>query len=53
MLELGKIYSSNDGSNWKLIDSFEFGNLINDPSTRTFKFKNPVNTKFIKIEANK
>ncbi len=53
MLELGKIYSSNDGTNWKLIDSFEFGNLINDPSTRTFRFKNPVNTKFIKIEAEK
>ncbi|GGE20249.1 alpha-L-fucosidase [Sphingobacterium cellulitidis] len=53
MLELGKIYSSNDGINWDLIDSFEFGNLINDPTTRTFRFKNPVKTKFIKIEAVK
>ena len=33
------------------MESFEFGNLINDPSPRTHRFDNPVTTRYIRVEA--
>lgn len=51
MMEKGLIQVSNDGSQWQTVQHFEFGNLINDPSHRTFYFNQPVNGRFVRIEA--
>ncbi|GGZ24988.1 hypothetical protein GCM10007049_16800 [Echinicola pacifica] len=51
MIEKGMIYSSQDGEKWTLIESFELGNLINDPEKRTIHFQKPVKTRYLKIEA--
>jgi len=36
MIEREKIYMSEDGNDWKLVEAFEFGNLINDPTERRY-----------------
>lgn len=51
MIAKGIIWISNDGKTWKKADTFEFGNLINDPEKRFHFFKAPVNAQFVKIEA--
>lgn len=51
MIEEGTIQVSGDGRNWKTVDTFEFGNLINDPTPRTYHFANPVTTRYIRIQA--
>ncbi len=51
MIQKGIIYSSKDGVNWNAIENFEFGNLINDPTPRTHKFKNSFSTRYIKLMA--
>ncbi|MDR2920136.1 MAG: alpha-L-fucosidase [Tannerella sp.] len=51
MLEKGIFQISGDGKTWKDADTFEFGNLINDPAKRTYYFKNSVKTRYIRIEA--
>lgn len=51
MLAKGKLLSSLDGKNWETIGIFEFGNLINDPSTRTFRFGKSVQARYLKVEA--
>ena len=51
MIEKGNIKMSKDGKNWQLIEEFEFGNLINDPTARTHYFETSANTKFIRIES--
>jgi alpha-L-fucosidase len=51
MLEGGIIKVSNDGTTWQEAGQFQFGNLINDPTTRQFAFKNPVRARFVKIES--
>ncbi len=51
MIALGNIYYSSDGSNWQILESFEFGNLINDPSLRRHDFEEPVDAKYLKLEA--
>lgn len=51
MMEKGVIKVSKDGKNWEQIEAFEFGNLINDPSTRTYRFKQKINTQYIRIES--
>lgn len=33
MIEKGTIKVSDDGKTWKVLQQFEFGNLINDPHT--------------------
>lgn len=52
MIEKGTVQISEDGKNWTRVESFEFGNLINDPTPRTHYFKTPINTRYIKIEAD-
>ncbi len=49
----GTIQTSNDGKTWNAKESFEFGNLTNDPSRRFHHFKQPVNARFVRIEANR
>ncbi|WP_233376491.1 alpha-L-fucosidase [Maribellus sp. CM-23] len=51
MIEEGLIQSSTDGKKWETIETFNFGNLINDPSPRLMHFKAPVTTRFMRIES--
>ena len=51
MLEKGVLQTSNDGKDWQDVETFGFGNLINDPTPRTHYFKNAVNAKYIRIKA--
>lgn len=51
MMAKGMLKVSTDGRTWRDIDSFEFGNLINDPSKRKHLFENKVNTRYIRIES--
>lgn len=50
MVEKGCIYVSKDGKKWKKQAIFDFGNLINDPTPRTFNFVLPVKSRWVKIE---
>lgn len=52
MIEKGKIKISQDGKSWQLLEPFEFGNLINDPTPRTHYFKEAINTGYIRIESD-
>lgn len=49
MMERGTFYISLNGKKWKKVTSFEFGNLINDPTTRSKTFEEPVQTRYVKI----
>lgn len=51
MIAKGIVQVSADGKNWKTVENFNFGNLVNDPSPRTHHFTKPVNTRYIRIEA--
>lgn len=51
MMAKGTIKVSDDGKNWKEVENFEFGNLINDPTKRSHFFKKPVSTRYIRVEA--
>ena len=53
MMEKGVFYISADGKNWKKVEDFEFGNLINDPTKRQHYFLQPVSARFVKIEATR
>ena len=48
----GTIQTSNDGKTWGTKESFEFGNLTNDPTRRFHHFKQPVKARFVRIDAN-
>lgn len=48
----GEISVSSDGATWQAMSSFEFGNLINDPSPRYVHFHNGVNCRYIKIKSD-
>ncbi|MFT3747831.1 MAG: alpha-L-fucosidase [Agriterribacter sp.] len=49
LLAKGIIKISADGQNWKDAENFEFGNLVNDPVTRTHYFALPVHTRYIRV----
>jgi alpha-L-fucosidase len=51
MLEKGILQTSNDGKNWQDVETFGFGNLINDPTPRTHYFKKTVTAKYVQIKA--
>lgn len=51
MIEKGLIKTSSNGKKWEVLEEFEFGNLINDPSTRRHFFKNNIETRHIRIES--
>ncbi|SUJ19831.1 Alpha-L-fucosidase [Sphingobacterium spiritivorum] len=51
MMAKGLIKVSNDGQNWTLAEQFEFGNLINDPTMRTYRFKQKIQARYIRIES--
>lgn len=52
MIEKGSIFKSKNGKKWEKVESFEFGNLINDPTKRIWTFKAPINTRYIKIQSD-
>jgi alpha-L-fucosidase len=52
MLEKGILQTSSDGKNWQDIETFGFGNLINDPTPRTHYFKNAVTARYVRINAS-
>ena len=51
MIEKGTIKISTNGKLWKVVEDFEFGNLINDPTTRRHFFNVPVKTRYIRVES--
>lgn len=51
MMAKGVIKISDDGKSWQKVESFEFGNLINDPTKRYHYFKQPVSARYVRIEA--
>lgn len=51
MLEKGRIKISNDGKTWQEGEAFQFGNLVNDPSTRKHQFKKPAVARYVRIES--
>ena len=51
MIEQGVFKVSQDGNQWETIETFEFGNLINDPVRRRHYFKKGVTARFIRIES--
>ncbi|KIA90876.1 alpha-1,3/4-fucosidase [Pedobacter kyungheensis] len=51
MMEKGVIQISNDGQTWTDAETFEFGNLINDPTPRTHYFKKVISAKYIQVKA--
>src|SRR5690606_25901625 len=51
MIQQGVIKSSTDGKTWRNVEDFQFGNLINDPTTRTHLFESSINTRYIRIES--
>ena len=51
MMAKGILQISDNGKDWTKVEDFEFGNLINDPVKRYHYFKNPVKSRYIRIEA--
>ena len=51
MIEHGVVKVSNDGKSWKVLEEFEFGNLINDPTERTHYFKDAKIIRYVRIES--
>lgn len=51
MISKGTIKISDDNKIWKNAGIFEFGNLINDPTKRYFRFDKPVSGQYVRIEA--
>lgn len=45
----GVVSISDDGFSWTEVSSFEFGNLVNDPSPRYVHFHNPVGCRYLMI----
>lgn len=48
----GSVKFSENGKDWILAETFEFGNLKNDPTCRYHYFKKPAKARYIRIEAN-
>ena len=50
MIERGTVWVSQDKQNWKKVEDFMFGNLINDPTKRSCTFKNATEARYFKIQ---
>lgn len=51
MMAKGIVKTSDDGKTWKELETFEFGNLINDPVKRYHYFKKAGKVRYIRIES--
>ena len=49
MIEKGVVEVSSDGEHWKNAGTFVFGNLLNDPTRRTFFFDRPLTFSYLRI----
>jgi alpha-L-fucosidase len=49
MIERGRVEVSLDGKAWRSAGQFSFGNLLNDPTTRTFMFETSIEARYIRI----
>ncbi|QBQ39923.1 alpha-1,3/4-fucosidase [Sphingobacterium psychroaquaticum] len=49
MMAKGKLFTSVDGKVWSETGSFEFGNLINDPSKRKHVFSGKVRARYVRL----
>ncbi|GAB2672959.1 hypothetical protein GCM10027036_27990 [Flavihumibacter cheonanensis] len=49
LLQKGEIFTSTDAKNWQSAGAFEFGNIVNDPSKRSFKFTSVKQGRYIKL----
>lgn len=50
LLAKGRILVSNNGKKWREAGTFEFGNLVNDPSRRTYRLPKAVKARYVRIE---
>lgn len=41
---------SDDGQQWKTLESVEFGNLVNDPTKRFHYFEQAASARYVRIE---
>jgi len=53
MIEEGYVEVSTDGTQWKNAGTFVFGNLLNDPTTRTFQFAAAMEATHLRITSTK
>lgn len=51
MMAKGYVEVSKDGNEWTKAGDFEFGNLINDPSRRKYRFNQALEARFVRIIA--
>ena len=51
LINLGIIEVSNNGESWKEVDTFKFGNIINDPSMRIHYLEDIIKCRYIRITA--
>lgn len=49
MIEKGRVELSSDGEAWQSGGSFNFGNLLNDPTQRTYRIESPAKVRFLRI----
>ena len=50
LIQHGVISVSRNGRQWKEIEEFEFGNLINDPTKRFHYFQKPIKARYFKMQ---
>lgn len=49
LMAKGDVLVSNDNKTWTKVGTFDFGNLINDPTKRFYEFAKPVSAKHVAI----
>ena len=52
LMTKGIVRSSTDGRTWEEVGTFEFGNLLNDPSKRYWYFPRPCTARYLRIQAS-
>lgn len=51
MMSKGIVWTSRDGRKWKQAGTFEFGNLVNDPTQRLHHLKKSVKARYMRLQA--
>ena len=51
MMAKGTVQVSTDGKKWQKAGTFEFGNLVNDPTKRAYYFAETYQARYIRIDA--
>lgn len=49
LIEKGLLKVSKNGKSWKTVQTFDFGNLINDPTARTVRFTKKVKARYVQF----